>query len=73
MIDPELEKLVGKALKLRQLQRARARVIQLERELRGEPVKPEEPVYIPEFLAQQPARPTVRPALSVVEGNRSAA
>lgn len=73
MIDPELEKIIGKALKLKELQRARARVIQLERELRGGPVKPEEPPSIPEFLAQQPPRPAVRPTLSVVEVSRTAA
>ena len=73
MIDPALEKIIGKALKLQELQRARQRVIQLERELRGEAAKPEEPLYIPEFLAQQPARPAVRPTLSVVDVNRSAA
>ena len=27
-----------------------------KRELRGEPAKPEEPSYVPEFLAQQPSR-----------------
>jgi hypothetical protein len=67
MIDTELEKLIGKALKLKELSLAKARVRQLERELRGEPAKPEEPPYIPEFLAQQPARPAVRPTLSVVD------
>jgi len=44
MIDAELEKVIGKALKLKELHRARARVLQLERELRGEPTKPEEPI-----------------------------
>ncbi len=73
MIDPELEKLIGKALKLKELQRARARVMQLERELRGEPVKAAEPPFIPEFLAQPAPRPAVRPTLSVVELNRTAA
>lgn len=73
MIDPELERVIGKAQKLKELKRARARVMQLERELRGEPVRPEEPSIIPEFLAQQAPRPAVRPTLSVVEVNRSAA
>ena len=73
MIDSELDKVLGKALKLRELHRARQRVIQLERELRGEAVKPEEPCYIPEFLAQHAPRPAARPSLSVVEVNRSAA
>ena len=67
MIDAELEKVIGKALKLKELHRARTRVLQLERELRGEPTKPEEPPYIPEFLVQQPARTTARPNLSVVD------
>ncbi len=73
MIDRELEKVIAKALKLKELQRARQRVIQLERELRGEAAKPEEPHHIPEFLVQQPARPAARPTLSVVDVNRTAA
>ena len=73
MFDPELEKVIGKSLKLKELQRARARVLQLERELRGEPAKPEEPASIPAFLALQPPRPAVRPTLSVVELDRTAA
>jgi len=67
MSDAELEQLIGKTRKLRQLRRARARVQQLERELRGEPARPEEPSYIPEFL-RRPAPdlfgPTVRARLS---------
>jgi len=50
MMQDDLEQIVGKARKLHELRRARNRVRQLERELRGEPVKPEEPDYIPEFL-----------------------
>jgi hypothetical protein len=73
MIDTELEKVIGKALKLKELSLAKARVRQLERELRGEPAKPEEPPYVPEFLAQQPARPAVRPTLSVVDMTPKAA
>ncbi|TLZ50436.1 MAG: hypothetical protein E6K22_13410 [Gammaproteobacteria bacterium] len=73
MIDAELEKVIGKTLKLKELHRARARVLQLERELRGEATKPEEPPYIPEFLVQQPARPAVRPSLSVVDVTPKAA
>ena len=73
VIDPQLEKVIGKALKLKELRRARARVMQLERELRGERVRPEEPSPIPEFLVQQPPRPAVRPTFSVVEIDRSAA
>jgi hypothetical protein len=73
MIDTELEKVIGKALKLKELNRAKARVRQLERELRGEPARPEEPPYIPEFLVHQPVRPAVRPALSVVDVTPKAA
>lgn len=74
MIDPGFEKVIAKARKLKELHRARARVLQLERELRGETPRPEEPFYIPEFLAQQqPPRPAARPTLSVVELSRSAA
>src|SRR5256885_1113556 len=50
MMEDDLEQIVGKARKLHELRRARDRVRQLERELRGEPVKPEEPDYVPEFL-----------------------
>lgn len=73
MIDTELEKIIGKALKLKELNRAKAHVRQLERELRGEPATPEEPPYIPEFLAQQPVRPAARPTLSVVDVTPKAA
>jgi hypothetical protein len=73
MIDRELEKVIGKTRKLRELQRARQRVIQLERELRGEPARAEEPPYIPEFLAQHAPRPAVRRPLAVVDLNRTAA
>ncbi|HEX4649575.1 MAG TPA: hypothetical protein VH111_12160 [Steroidobacteraceae bacterium] len=73
MIDPGFERVIAKTRKLKELHRARARVLQLERELRGEPAKADEPFYIPEFLAQQPPRPAARPNLSVVELSRSAA
>lgn len=43
----ELERIVGKARKLRELQRAREHVRQLERELRGEPAKPPEASPVP--------------------------
>jgi len=67
MIEDDLQQIVGKARKLHELRRAKERVRQLERELRGEPVKPEEPDYVPEFLRAQvpgvlatvPARPRV--------------
>ena len=50
MSTDELEQIVAKARKLRELRRARERVRQLERQLRGEPPGPEEPTYIPKFL-----------------------
>jgi hypothetical protein len=53
MIDRETEKIVDKLQKLKALQRARARVRQLERELSGEPARPEDPPYVPEFLTQR--------------------
>jgi hypothetical protein len=57
MMDRETEKIVDKLQKLKALQRARARVRQLERELSGEPKRPAESSYIPQFLRQRlPAR-----------------
>ena len=56
MSTDELEQIVAKARKLRELRRARERVRQLERQLRGEPSKPEEPTYIPKFLAPAASR-----------------
>jgi hypothetical protein len=50
MSEDELTLVVRKKHKLNELQRARKRVRQLERELRGEPEKPEESVFVPEFL-----------------------
>ena len=50
MSEEQLQQIVGKASKLNELRRAKDRVRQLERELRGEPVKPGEPDYVPEFL-----------------------
>jgi hypothetical protein len=50
MSEDELTLVVRKKQKLNELQRARNRVRQLERELRGEPEKPEESVFVPEFL-----------------------
>jgi hypothetical protein len=59
MIDRETEKIVDKLQKLKALQRARARVRKLERELSGAPARPEDPPYIPEFLRQRiPLRPS---------------
>jgi hypothetical protein len=50
MSNDQLNQMVSKRQKLNELRRAKERVRQLERELRGEPVKPERPVYVPEFL-----------------------
>jgi hypothetical protein len=56
MSTDELEQIVAKARKLRELRRARERVRELERQLRGEPTRPEEPTYIPKFLTPSAAR-----------------
>jgi hypothetical protein len=53
MSNDELELTIHKARKLKELRRAKARVKRLERELRGEPVPPEELPYVPEFLRLQ--------------------
>ena len=59
MSAEELTLIVAKARKVQELQRARARVRQLERELSGEPGTAEEPPHIPAFLRahlrQEPA------------------
>jgi hypothetical protein len=56
MSTDELEQIVAKARKLRELRRARERVRQLERQLRGELPRPEEPTYIPNFLTPPASR-----------------
>jgi hypothetical protein len=71
MSDEELERVIGKARRLKELHRARERIRQLERELRGEPAKRQEAPYVPEFLRKQeggestmspaPGRLAVRP------------
>jgi hypothetical protein len=53
MSNEELELTIRKARMLKELRRAKARVQRLEREMRGEPVPPEEPPYVPEFLHVQ--------------------
>jgi len=53
MSDNGLEQIIGKARRLRELRRAKERIRQLERELRGEPPRPEEPTWVPEFLRTQ--------------------
>ena len=50
MSADELTRIVSKARKVQELQRARVRVRQLERELSGEPGTAEEPLEIPAFL-----------------------
>ena len=50
MIDHELQRIIGKARVLKELRRAKERVRQLERELRGLPAQPEESSDVPEFL-----------------------
>ena len=50
MSAEELTRIVSKARKVQELQRARARVRQLERELSGEPAMTEPPACIPAFL-----------------------
>jgi hypothetical protein len=52
MGDSQVDKIVDKLHKLRALRCARERVRQLERELNGEPAKPETPAHLPEFLRQ---------------------
>jgi hypothetical protein len=61
MSTEEVEQIVAKARKFRELRRARERVRQLERQLRSEPPKPEEPTHIPRFLTH-PASPGVSSA-----------
>jgi len=50
MVDHEVEKIIDKLQKLRALRQARERVRQLERELNGDPARPESPRHLPEFL-----------------------
>lgn len=51
MNDYELEQIIRKKRQFRKLLLARERVKQLERELRGEPIRPEEaPTNVPQFL-----------------------
>jgi superfamily I DNA/RNA helicase len=53
MSDDELEQVIRKRRMLKELRRARERVRQLERKLRGAPAKPEESPWVPEFLRRQ--------------------
>jgi hypothetical protein len=67
MSDEELGQVIAKRRKLKELRRARERVKELERQLRGEPAKPEESTHVPGFLripAPTPFRPVVRARLS---------
>jgi hypothetical protein len=52
MVDHEVQKIIDKLQKLRALRYARERVRQLERELNGEPAKPESAAHLPAFLRQ---------------------
>jgi hypothetical protein len=61
MSDDQLAQIVSKRQKLNELRRARERVKQLERELRGEPKKLEGPVYVPEFLRPEVGGGTGKP------------
>jgi hypothetical protein len=53
MSDDELQQVIGKARMFKELRRAKERIRQLERELRGEPARPEESTWVPEFLRVQ--------------------
>ena len=53
MSDEELEQVTHKARMFTELRRAKKRVKRLERQLRGEPVQPEDSSYVPEFLRVQ--------------------
>jgi hypothetical protein len=55
MSDTDLAGVIGKLQKLKALHRARARVQQLERELRGESARTEESAFVPEFLRKKVA------------------
>ena len=69
MSDNELEQIIGKARRLKELRRAKEHVRQLERELRGEPPRPEEPPWVPEFLRTQVSLPDL---FQIPFGRRSA-
>ena len=53
MSDYQLEPIIRKRHQFRKLALARERVKQLERELCGEPVEPENPPFVPPFLRVQ--------------------
>ena len=59
MSDETLARLIAKARMLRELHRARVRVQQLERQLRGETARFEEEPEIPAFLTRaHPLKPS---------------
>ena len=59
MSDETLARLIAKARMLRELHRARVRVQQLERQLRGETAKVEEEPEVPAFLTRaHPLKPS---------------
>jgi len=53
MSDDELQQVIGKARRFKELRRARERVRQLERELRGEPAEAREVTWIPNSRCRQ--------------------
>ena len=53
MFDSDVQKIIEKLHRLRELHRARERVRQLERELNGEPAKPKGPREVPDYLRQR--------------------
>ena len=62
MNDETLERVFNKARMLRELHRAKIRVRQLERQLRGEPVEVEQEPQVPLFLTRAPPAETIRGA-----------
>ena len=70
MSDDELQQVIGKARRLKELRRAKERVSQLERELCGAPAKPEELPWVPEFLRRQVSSGPAR--LTSADGQRLA-
>jgi hypothetical protein len=65
MHDETLERVFNKARMLRELHRAKVRVRQLERQLRGEPAEVEQEREIPLFVTPAPPAETIRGAAAV--------
>ena len=53
LADPQLQRALSGGLGFTELRRAKKRVKRLERQLRGEPVQPEDSSYVPEYLRVQ--------------------